>query len=330
MSAATITTRIVSSFDDPNCREDRWTDLLRRGELDSVNLTWQWQRSWWASFGKGQLMLVMAERDGIPQAIAPLFADGGMIYNICPEDSLNFVGDISDPVVLDALLTTAREHVPGFAGFKFYFIPDTIRTGDYLRDAAGRLGMSCYDEDVLPSPYLDLAADPDEAATKLRKKSLRRHENYFRREGTLEICHAQTAEGIEPHLEGFFAQHMGRRGATDHPSLFNDPVQQQYYRRLTKDIGPTGWLRFSRLMWNGRPIAYHYGLCYEGRYLFGIPSFDIALAEHSPGEVLLRQLIMAAIEEGAQTFDFGIGDEAYKYRFATHVPRLHTWGLYPA
>ena len=90
-----------------------------------------------------------------------------------------------------------------------------------------------------------------------------------------------------------------------------------------------GWLRFTCITWNDRPIAYHFGLCYRGRYLFGIPSFAIDLARYSPGEVLLRQLLIAAIEEGAHTFDFGIGDEAYKYRFATDVVQLRTWGLYP-
>jgi hypothetical protein len=49
----------------------------------------------------------------------------------------------------------------------------------------------------------------------------------------------------------------------------------------------------------------------------------------TPGEVLLRQLIRAAVEEGADVFDFGIGDEAYKYRFATGQEQLITWGIYP-
>jgi CelD/BcsL family acetyltransferase involved in cellulose biosynthesis len=45
---------------------------------------------------------------------------------------------------------------------------------------------------------------------------------------------------------------------------------------------------------------------------------------------LLRHLVLAAIEENAHTFDFGFGDEAYKYRYATDVVRLQTWGLYPS
>lgn len=42
----------------------------------------------------------------------------------------------------------------------------------------------------------------------------------------------------------------------------------------------------------------------------------------------MRQLLLAAIAEGAKTFDFGIGDEAYKSRYATGVTHLRTWGLY--
>ena len=37
-----------------------------------------------------------------------------------------------------------------------------------------------------------------------------------------------------------------------------------------------------------------------------------------------------AVEEGARTFDFGLGDEACKRRFANRVRRVRTWGLYPA
>jgi len=33
--------------------------------------------------------------------------------------------------------------------------------------------------------------------------------------------------------------------------------------------------------------------------------------------------------DGEETFDFGIGDEAFKYRFATQVPRVRTWWLGP-
>jgi CelD/BcsL family acetyltransferase involved in cellulose biosynthesis len=60
------------------------------------------------------------------------------------------------------------------------------------------------------------------------------------------------------------------------------------------------------------------------------PSFAIELARFSPGEVLLRQLLLRAIEEGLAIFDFGLGEEPFKARFATHSRQVRNWGLYPA
>jgi CelD/BcsL family acetyltransferase involved in cellulose biosynthesis len=91
----------------------------------------------------------------------------------------------------------------------------------------------------------------------------------------------------------------------------------------------TGWLRFMRLDWDGRPIAFHYGFRYRGTYHWDTPSFAIDLAHRSPGSVLIRQLLLAAIAEGAETFDFGLGDLEFKRRFTNRVNRVHTWGLYP-
>jgi CelD/BcsL family acetyltransferase involved in cellulose biosynthesis len=324
-----VRSRVLEGFRDPAIRAGTWERLLTSCAAGSVNLTLEWQRTWWENFGSGHLLLILAERGNTSVALAPCFAAGGMVFNICPEDCLDFLGDISEPEVLDSMLRTARDCTSDFAGFRFYFIPDTSRTGAFLQAAATRLGLVCCDEGDLPSPVLDIGRNPEAAVTATRKKSLVRHERYFRREGCLETLHFREPGDILPHLDEFFDQHVKRRAATPHPSLFNDPAQREYYRYVVREVGPTGWLRFTRLNWNGRAIAFHFGLCYQGRYLFGVPSFAVELARHSPGEVLLRQLLLAAIAEKADMFDFGVGDEQYKYRFATRVARLRTWGLYP-
>lgn len=49
------------------------------------------------SLDSGQLMLILAERNGQPVALAPLFADSGMVYFVGSggSDYLDFVGDSS-------------------------------------------------------------------------------------------------------------------------------------------------------------------------------------------------------------------------------------------
>ncbi|MCI0334734.1 MAG: GNAT family N-acetyltransferase [Planctomycetes bacterium] len=324
-----LQTRIISDFDDPAVAPHIWRRLLVRGHTNTVNLTWEWQRNWWMTFGRGKLMLILVERQGEPQCIAPLFADNGMVFNICPEDQLDIVGHVRTPDVLEAIIETACECVPAFQGIRLYFIPDISPTGAYLEQAAERLGLDFVQEAILAAPQIDIDTCRDAAIACTRKKSLLRHENYFRREGRLEVQHARTADRILPQLDAFFEQHIARRAATPQPSLFLDRRQRDYYRSIVANIGPTGWLRFTRIDWNERAIAFHFGLSYRRRFLFGVPSFDIELRDRSPGEVLLRQLILAALDEGATIFDFGPGEEAYKYRFATREVRLVTWGLYP-
>jgi CelD/BcsL family acetyltransferase involved in cellulose biosynthesis len=198
-----------------------------------------------------------------------------------------------------------------------------------LKEVARGLGLSCFDEGSLPAPTLDLVAEPEFAHAALRKKSLVRHENYLRRMGTLQVHHFQDGKDILPHLDEFFEQHVARWAVTPYASPFNHQIQRDFYQKLTRVAARAGWLRFTRVDWGGDPVAFHFGFCYRDNYLWYKPSFAIELARRSPGEVLLRQLLVAAMDEGASRFDFGLGDEAFKQRFATHTNNVRTWGLYP-
>src|SRR5437773_11877279 len=99
MSNSGITTRVLSGFDDPKFGPEQWEQLLAAQNCDIVYLTWQWQRAWWETFIGGDLLLILAERDGTPVALAPLYYDSGMIYLVgtgFESGYLDFVGNISD------------------------------------------------------------------------------------------------------------------------------------------------------------------------------------------------------------------------------------------
>ena len=332
MSFPMVNIEVLKGFDDPRCGPAVWNALVARGGTDAIFLTWEWQKAWWDSFERRGLLLLGAERDGELVAIAPFFAEEGMIYFVGSggSDYLDFVGEIRAPEVLDGLLRCARNSVPEFIGFRFFHLPDRSPTAELLRASALRLGLVFREEgsQVAPATRLGVDSAADRALT--QKKSLLRHEAHFRRSGSLEVLHLSTAEEIEPHLDEFFQQHIGRWSATPHPSLFHDDRQQRFYRTLTQYASPAGWLRFTRVESNGGPIAFHFGFAYHGAFMWYKPTFAIELAPHSPGEVLLRQLLLRAIEERAHTFDFGLGDEPFKQRFATHTQTVRDFGLYPA
>ena len=320
----------LTGFDDPRLSRAAWDALVARSASDVVFLTWAWQSAWWEVFGRGELLLIAAEQDGAVVALAPLFTEAGMIYPVGSggSDYLDFSGDTSEPGMLVALLDHARQCVKDFIGFVFYHLPEASANSARLAAAAAKLGVSIFEEGDQPAPAMDLRGQPELAQEATRKKSLVRHEKFFARDDALRVFHARTAAEILPHLDDFFAQHRARWADTPSPSLFCDDAQQRFYRRVTELASGDGWLRFTRVEWNGRPIAYHFGFCFHGSFLWYKPSYDVALAKHSPGEVLLRQLLLVAIAEGAHLFDFGLGDEAFKARFATHVRRVKNFGLY--
>ena len=327
-----VKTRVLEGFDDPTFPPAQWDRLLCTGDTDVVFLTWQWQRAWWETLGRGDLLLIAAERDG-QVVLAPLYAHAGMVYFVGAGDAdyLDLLGDAADPAVLAAILDTARSRVGGFLGFELEPIPETSRTTQALAEAADHLGMSCTDEwgTSAVAPLLKLGGQLEGGRAAANKQSLRRHELALRRAGSLEALHLREGTAILPHLEEFFEQHVARWAATPTPSFFGRPAVRAFYRRLTDLAAECGWLRFTRLDLNGRAIAFHFGFCYRGSYLWYKPSFAIDLAQRSPGEVLLRHLLLAALEEGAHTFDFGLGSEPFKFRFATQSNHVKKWGLYP-
>jgi len=326
-----ITTHIARSFTDSAVSPDVWNQLLAQGDTRRGELSWKAQRRWWQDHERpDKLLLVLVHRDGKPQAIAPLFVEGGMAINLCPVTQLDFVGDVSDPFVLDAMIQAVRSNIPDFWGLRLYFVPHISRTGKLLEQAAARLGLKCYMEDELPAPFIDIRGKSEAARACTNQKTMLRREKTLRREGTLDVKHFRSADDVLPQLEMFFEQHIGRWADTPTPSVFRNPAERESFTQRTRELAVMGCLRFSVLLWNGRPIAFHRGTCVEGHYKYGKASFAIDLAHYSPGTVLMRHLLLEAIDEGAHTFDFGVGDEGYKSRYATDVIRVQTWGLYPA
>jgi CelD/BcsL family acetyltransferase involved in cellulose biosynthesis len=159
-----------------------------------------------------------------------------------------------------------------------------------------------------------------------RKESLRRHENRLRRQGNLVFRNIEDRREIEGHLDEFFAQHATRQALSGVRSQFFDAAPRAMMRALVEELDPVHELRFCALELDGRAIAYHFGFQHAGKFIWYAPSFDVNYWDNSPGEVLLRNLFQYAQKEKLSEFDFTIGDETYKDRFANHARK--TWSAY--
>lgn len=110
-----------------------------------------------------------------------------------------------------------------------------------------------------------------------------------------------------------------RTGARD---LFADQRHVDLLRRLVADGIAT-----TEALWAGDTlVAAHIGMRHDGRYSWWFPAYETDYDRFSPGRVLLVALLKDSYDQGDAEFDFLLGDEEYKWHFATDVRLVDSVG----
>jgi CelD/BcsL family acetyltransferase involved in cellulose biosynthesis len=317
--------RVVTSFEETDLDEHGW-NTLASSATNSVFQTHQWHRSWWSTYRTSyEPLLVVVSDAGSTCGVAPLMVE----QTSARGRVVRFIGegraDYCDLLAADNWNTVAAM-VRGLKDYGAWDIldlsniPSESHTVAMLKAICEHEGLRVMVHDHFVCPTLMVRGHERAALTVLNKPSLRRRQNYFERIGRLTFRDLTAAKDVEPYLDAFFTQHIARWRATSTPSLFQDQVNRSFYRELTARLDRTGWLLFSVVELDGRPIALHYGFDYNDALIWYKPSFDPAFASGSPGLVLVRHLIHYVLDHKRRELDFTIGDEPFKQRF-TNVMR---------
>lgn len=171
-----------------------------------------------------------------------------------------------------------------------------------------------------PSPYVDWARFPTwaeyEAWVKGRagshsgdpKRARRRIEREL---GPLQfVLDDRRPEAFDATVRWKSSQYL----ATGLPDMFAARANVTLFRELHA----RGVLQVSAL-WAGTTLmATHFGAHTDRRLAWWVPAYEPALGKYSPGKLLLEELMKASHAAGDLEFDFLIGEEAYKFQFATH------------
>jgi CelD/BcsL family acetyltransferase involved in cellulose biosynthesis len=177
------------------------------------------------------------------------------------------------------------------------------------------------------APVLDLR--PGWAAVYQSKLSSKRRSMHRKRLaqlgelGSVEVTVAQTIEELAPALEDALRLHALRWRNRPDGSTFAEPLGPTFQRAALPALAAAGVARITRLLVDGRPVAFRYYLLVEGRMVGNGTGYDPAFASCSPGWVLMLATLEAAAAEGAHTVEFLGGDEPYKLQFADRLDPLY-------
>jgi CelD/BcsL family acetyltransferase involved in cellulose biosynthesis len=304
-----------------------WNGLVSGSRSSSVFQTYEWHAAWWEAYGEGkQPFLVCVSEADRAVAIAPLMVcrepGGKRVLRFIGHgrsDYLDFIYTGGADGVLDEVFRFLHAASDRWDEIDLKYLPSDSPSYKAIPDACRRSGLYSVLTDTIECPTLHLKGDPERVREVVGKKSVRRDKKYFLKRPGYKVLHIRDSAEVMKYVDRFFDQHVERWSKTHTPSLFTDPRNRSFYRGLVSAMEGTDYLAFSVLESEGSPAAFHFGFSYAGRFVYYKPSFDISLLKRSPGKVLMSELIDFALASGFDEFDFAVGDETYKTRFASDI-----------
>ncbi|MEJ7589958.1 MAG: GNAT family N-acetyltransferase [Planctomycetaceae bacterium] len=251
--------------------------------------------------------VAIAEQDGIPVGFLP-FQNERRGQRVAVGGSLNdFQGLISDA---DADCDFAE--LLGHAGID-------LLSCSKLLDWQDQMGPFVLRRN--PSPLIDLSAGfqgwesglKDQGSEQL--KQLARKERKLGREcGDVRFEFHTTSDSVLQTLVRWKRDQYTRTGELDVFSA-NWPAHLLCYLLSLPSDAPMQPI-LSALYAGEALVAAHYGLRNASVCHWWFPGYDSEYGKYSPGKILLRHLLKESTIQGVTRFDFGAGDESYKYSFA--------------
>ncbi len=291
-----------------------WWDLWRRSPAATPFQSPAWLLPWWTCFHPGELRIVAAFAGDRLVALAPLYLEDG------PQGRRLLPLGMSLSDYLDVLVDPDHADAAGTMLLKASG-PDPIHWEELAPDASAlRLAappgwrdrveaQSACPVLALPDGIEDLSvAIP---ARKLRKLRMARN-RAERRAIEIEVATIQSAPAMIDHL---FRLHGERWNSRGEPGVLAEASVRKFHTLAWPALLEAGLLRLSTLSFDGVVAGVYYGLR-RGNYAYAyLGGFDPIFSFESPGTILVGDAIEAAVRDGAKTFHFLRGQEAYKYEW---------------
>jgi CelD/BcsL family acetyltransferase involved in cellulose biosynthesis len=307
-----------------------WERLRQRAPTESLFLTPDWLETWSRHLGSGHPLVFGVEDGGEFVALAPI--DRTWVGGLAVLRPLGLgVSDYFDlllppePDRRRAALTTFADALVGRGGawdaLDLRGVPAESPTVEELVAAASDRGMrvSVVPGHSRPAIGLDgtweqyLDARPGRFRYNLRSRLRRLEER-----GAVRFRTVERPSEVRWAMVALTELHARRwRGQHTSTIFSSSSSARRFYAEATQRYAERGMLDLTLLELDGRPVAGSLGFVDGDTYYYYVPAWEPDLAPFAPSSLLLAYLVERAYERGLRRFDFMLGDEPYKARWAT-------------
>jgi CelD/BcsL family acetyltransferase involved in cellulose biosynthesis len=308
---------------------EEWEDLADRTDA-SPFVRPGWFRAWRAAFGRGQLLILVARRDGRLSGVLPLESRRGRLHTPTNEHTPAFDVLVADREALSALadgLLAQRARA--------VTLDRLAREGaalEAVRVAARRARSREAVRRAARAPYIECARTLEEHRRSLSRNLRHDVERRLRRLCDVGVVSVEVADGRdrlgELLDEGFALERLGWKGA-EGTAIASTAATRRFYGDVARWAAPRGWLRLAFLRLDGRAIAFQFDLEASATYYSLKIGYDPNYERLSPGKLLAYAMVSRAVSLGLGTYELLGTDESWKYRWTQTVRELVTVDAFP-
>jgi CelD/BcsL family acetyltransferase involved in cellulose biosynthesis len=320
---------LVTTVGDVMALADEWRPLAEtRG---NAFITPEWFLAWLRHYGEGWRphVTIVRSADGALRGVVPLIASASgrrIALRTCRGDRFQPACGVGQE---NAIATAASRALSAHQTPRTLVLENVDKDATWWTSLArGPHGLVPVGRPEIELPFIELGGIDWNEYLAGRSRQLRsqlgRKMRSLRRDHGVRLRRTERAEDVHADLDALFGLHAARWAQRRERSNLAGSAVRSFHDEFARAAFDRGWLRLYRLEVDGSAIAALYGWLIGRRWTYLQAGFDPAWSRYSPGFLLIAETIREAIDEGAVEYDLLLGDEAYKYRFATGSRRGRT------
>lgn len=306
--------------------KDEWIRLFDEAEPDNVFLSFEWAEASCRHLGDRARPVIAIARCrerlvGVaPMMIAPVKPWGRQLkfLGLIDPDYGDFLASREDHERIIAALWRGLLREAGFDGVDLSGVCEDAGCLPATRTVLSEAGQ-LTDEVVAQYLFVELEGD-FERYFKSRSKKTRQQINYYRNRLGREhvgINFWRRGSVDADTLCRMFDIHAARWRSKIGIGMFDHQHIRLFFLDLADSLSRRGWLDVAGVDCEGELIGFRFGIRLQGTLFDYITAFHPDYADYRLGSLLLEHVIRGCFDAGLRRFDFMIGSEPYKEKWAT-------------
>jgi CelD/BcsL family acetyltransferase involved in cellulose biosynthesis len=337
----TVRTASIAEF-----KESRviWNKLAAAMSLPSIFCTWEWIYTWWEHFGDNYNPAIFFVFKGAElKGILPLASQDtilnrawltGRILTYCGSmevapDHVDIIASPEDaPHCLAAINAYLSTEYTEWDVLHLSHVSEASRLITWINDA--KFSFRTNTRAVSVSPFITLTEGFDkyfETFNSKKRYNFKRIEKKLNEQYGIKYYSYDTLK-YEEALDTLFALHEQRAKRKKIESTFNKEHFVKFHHDVVRRMAATDWVWFKVLGNDERVISVLYGFAFGKKVDYYQIGFDTEWEQHSPGTVLMLNVIKEAFSKNYEEFDFLRGSEQYKSHWTKQTRALFIANIY--